>query len=78
MEYQIICPHCKKTISNGSAIGSEGKEAGLASTFVYCECGNKLTFSVIISKLSEQKNLEQESKNDFIDLPWLEAGIGMP
>jgi hypothetical protein len=78
MEYQIIYPHCKKTISNDSAIGSEGKEAGLVSTFVYCECGNKLIFSVIISKLSDQNNLQQESNIDFKNFPWLESRPGMP
>jgi hypothetical protein len=34
--------------------------------------------SVIISKLSDQNNLQQESNIDFKNFPWLESRPGMP
>jgi hypothetical protein len=73
MENQIICPYCKKTISNDSVINSDGKEACLASSFVYCKCGEMVTFSTIIGQLRNQKSLLQETNTDFMGLPWLEA-----
>jgi hypothetical protein len=77
MEYQISCPHCGKTISSDSSIESTDREAGLVSAFVYCECGNKLTFSVIISQLRDQENPEQYSNSDIINLPWLKDQTGL-
>ena len=77
MEKQITCHHCKKTISNDSEIASEGKEAGLLSSFVFCECGEKIKFSVIIAQIRAQENLPQGSKIDFNNLPWLEARTGL-
>ncbi len=77
MEYKITCPHCKKTISNDSDIDFEGKEAGLISTFITCKCGERTTFWAILDQLRDQKNLPQELKIDFINLPWLEARIGL-
>lgn len=78
MENQIICPHCKKTISNDSDMDCESKGAGLASTYVYCECGEKITFSAIITQLRGQNYIPQGLKIDFINLPWLETGTGLP
>jgi hypothetical protein len=43
-------------------IDSKGNEAGLASTFMYCECGEKITFSAIIIQLRNQKDSPTEFK----------------
>jgi hypothetical protein len=72
MEYQISCPHCGKTISNESVIDSTSKEAGLASTFVYCQCGEMITFSALITQLRDLKDPPQVSNIDLINFPWRE------
>ena len=77
-ENQIMCPHCKKTISNDSEIASEAKEAGLHSSFVFCECGEKIKFSAIIAQIRAQENLPQGSKIDFNNLPWPDARMELP
>jgi hypothetical protein len=77
-ENQIICPYCKKTISNDCEIAAEGKEAGLLSSFVFCECGEKIKFSAIITQIRAQEDLPQGSKIDFNNLPWLEARMELP
>ncbi len=78
MEYQMVCPHCGKTISNDSMIDSTGNRAGLASTFIYYQCGEKVTFSAFITQLRDQNNLQQDSNSDIIYFPWLEVRTGLP
>jgi hypothetical protein len=78
MDNEITCPHCKNTISNSSVIDSAGKDAGLVSTFVFCECGEKITFGELITQVRGQKNLPPESKMDFINLPWMEPSTELP
>jgi len=73
IENQITCPHCKRTLSNDSVIDSDGKESGLMSTFVYYECGEKITFRAIIAQLSDQKYQRRESMFNSTNEPWLEG-----
>jgi hypothetical protein len=73
MKNQIKCPHCRSTISNDSDLDYEGKDAGLVSTFVYCECGEKISFRKIIAQISDPNNQLQESNFGFMCLPWLEG-----
>jgi hypothetical protein len=75
MEYQTICPHCKKTLSNDSVIDCVGKEAGLISTFVFCECGEKIPFMTIISQPRDQNSLLKGSKIDRINSSWIESRL---
>lgn len=78
MEYQIICPHCKKMLSNDTVIGCTGKEAGLQSIFVFCECGERIPFMKIISQLRDQNSLLQGSKIDNINSSWIESRLELP
>jgi hypothetical protein len=78
LENQIICPHCKKTIPNDSVIDCAVKEAGLVSTFVFCECGEKIPFMTIISQLRDQNSLLQGSKIDSINSSWIESRLELP
>jgi hypothetical protein len=71
MENLILCPYCKKTISNDSVLHSEAKDAGLASSYVYCGCGEMVAITTIIDQIRNQKSQQQESDTDFITLPWL-------
>ena len=73
MENLYICPYCNKTISNDSELNSDEKQAGLASSFVYCECGEMVPYSTFIDQLRDQKSLLQEPNTDFMNLSWIEA-----
>jgi RNase P subunit RPR2 len=55
MENQIICPHCKKTISNDPVIESAVKGEDRGSTYIICDCGEKITFWAITAQLRDQK-----------------------
>lgn len=55
MENQITCPHCKKTIANHPVIESAVKEEDLGSTFLICDCGEKITYWAITAQLRDQK-----------------------
>jgi hypothetical protein len=72
MENQITCPHCKRTISNNPVIESAVKGENLGSTFLICECGEKITYWAITAQLRDQKSWDGDSKIGFINLPQLE------
>ncbi len=55
MENYIVCPHCKKTISNNPVVDSAVKGEDRGSTFVTCDCGEKITFWAITAQLRNQK-----------------------
>jgi hypothetical protein len=55
MANQIICPHCKKTIANDPVIESAVKGEDLGSTFLVCDCGEKITYWAITAQLRDQK-----------------------
>jgi hypothetical protein len=55
MENQITCPHCKKTIANDPLIESAAKGEDLGSSFITCECGEKITFWAITAQLRDQR-----------------------
>ena len=78
MEYQMICPHCGKMIPNDIMIDTEGNEAGLASTCVYCHCGKKITFSASITQLRSQKDPPQHSRIGLTNTSWLEEQRELP
>lgn len=44
MENHITCPNCKKTIMNDPIIDQAAEGKDLGSTFVTCDCGEKITF----------------------------------
>jgi hypothetical protein len=65
MENQITCPHCKRTISNNTVIESAAKGEDKGSTFLICECGEKITFWAITAQLRDQKKLGRRFQNWF-------------
>jgi hypothetical protein len=70
MENYIICPQCKRKISNDPLIdaaadkGYLGKD-NLGSKYITCECGNNVSFWAITAQLRSQKTLGSKIKNLF-------------
>jgi hypothetical protein len=55
MGNQITCPHCNRTISNNPVIDSAAMGEDKGSTFLICQCGEKITFWAITAQLRDQK-----------------------
>jgi hypothetical protein len=63
MENQIVCPHCKKSISNNSIIEDAAKGAGSDRQSIICDCGEKITYWQITAQLRDQKKLGRRFQN---------------
>ena len=63
MENVITCPNCKKTIGNHELIESAAKGENLGSSFLVCECGERITFWAITAQLRDQKTFGAKVKN---------------
>jgi hypothetical protein len=63
MENQIVCPHCKKTISNNSVIDDAAKGTGSDTQSILCDCGEKITYWQITAQLRDQKKLGWRLQN---------------
>ena len=63
MENYIICPNCKKTISNEPIIDAAAKKEDYKSRFLTCECGESITYWVITAQLRKQKTLGGKIRN---------------
>jgi hypothetical protein len=63
MENQIVCPHCKKTISNNSVIDDAAKGTGSDTQSINCDCGEKITYWQITAQLRDQKTLGWRFQN---------------
>jgi exoribonuclease R len=63
MENQIVCPHCKKTISNNSVIDDAAKGTGSDTQSILCDCGEKITYWQITAQLRDQKKLGWKLQN---------------
>ena len=59
MENQIVCPNCKKTISNHPLINAAVKGEGLGSESINCDCGEKITYWQITAQLRDQKTISR-------------------
>ena len=57
MENQIVCPHCKKTLSSNLIIEDAAKGAGSDARSVICDCGEKITYWQITAQLRDQKKV---------------------
>jgi len=68
MGNQIICPHCKKTISNSSIINDAAKGEGSDQQSIICECGERITYWQITAQLRGQKKLGKRFQNWFSTL----------
>ena len=63
MENQIICPHCKKTISNNSIIDDAVKGTGSDTQSIICDCGERITYWQITAQLRDQKKSGKRFQN---------------
>lgn len=63
MENQIVCPHCKRTISNNSIIDDAAKRTGSDTQSLICECGEKITYWQITAQLRDQKKIGWKFQN---------------
>jgi len=63
MENQIVCPNCKKTISNNSIIDDAAKGDGADTQFLICDCGERITYWQITAQLRNQKTFGMKFQN---------------
>jgi hypothetical protein len=68
MGNQIVCSHCKKTISDNSIIEDAAKGEGSAAQSIICECGERITYWQITAQLRNQKKLGSRFHNWFTNL----------
>jgi len=68
MDNYITCPHCGKTITNNQVIESAVKGENLGSTFLMCDCGEKITYWAITAQLRDQKKPVARIKKWFHSL----------
>lgn len=63
MENQIVCPHCKKTITSNSIIEDAAKGEGSDTQSFNCDCGEKITYWQITAQLRDQKKVSRRFQN---------------
>jgi len=68
MENHIKCPKCGKMITHEPVIDSAVNKENLGSTFVICECGERITFWQITAQLRNQKKPGRRIQNWFRSL----------
>ena len=68
MENQIVCPHCKKIISDNVIIEDAANNEGTSDRSVICECGERITYWQITAQLREQKTISRRFQNWFMKL----------
>ena len=61
----IVCPHCKKTISNNSIVDDAANGSGVNTQFVMCDCGERITYWQITALLRDQKTIGRRFQNWF-------------
>lgn len=65
MENYIICPNCKRTISNKAIIDEAAKGTGSDTQSIVCDCGERITYWRITAQLRDQKKPGSKLKNWF-------------
>jgi hypothetical protein len=63
MENHIICPNCKKTITNHSIIEEAAKGEGSDTQSIICDCGERITYWQVTAQLRGQKTVSWKFKN---------------
>jgi hypothetical protein len=63
MENQIVCPHCKKTLSNSSIIDDAAIGEGSDTQSMMCDCGERITYWQITAQLRDQKTMGRKLQN---------------
>jgi hypothetical protein len=67
MGNQIICPECKRTITNDPVVDSAatGGVHTMGAEYVVCECGERISFWAITAQLRDQKKTVAKLLNWF-------------
>jgi RNase P subunit RPR2 len=63
MGKKIVCPNCKKTISENPIIEEAAKGTGSDTQSITCECGERITYWRITAQLRDQKTMGFRFKN---------------
>ena len=63
MVNQIVCPNCKKTISDNAMIDDAVDGQGSTLRAIQCECGEKISYWQVSALLREQKTTGYRFKN---------------
>lgn len=63
MENYIICPNCKKSISNNAVVDEAAKGIGADTQSIVCDCGERITYWRITAQLRDQKKTGMRIKN---------------
>lgn len=63
MENQIVCPNCKKLISNNSIIDEAANGKGSDTQSIICSCGERITYWNITAQLRDQKTFGMKLQN---------------
>jgi len=63
MEDYVICPHCKRKITNNPVIDAAAKGEGQGSENLNCECGEMMTYWDVAAQLRGQKTLLSKIQN---------------
>jgi hypothetical protein len=63
MENQVVCPNCKKVLPDDVVISDAAKGVGSFMRFIYCECGEKISYWQITAQLRKQKTMGWRFRN---------------
>ncbi len=63
MVNQIVCSHCKKTITNNSVIEDAAKGTGKDTQSIVCDCGERITYWQITAQLRNQQKIGSRFQN---------------
>ena len=63
MENTIVCPQCKKTITESPIVEAAAKGEGDQKQSVICDCGERITYWQITAQLRDQKTMGWRFKN---------------
>ena len=63
MDNQIVCPACRKKITNDPLVTAAVNGESLGTKSIYCECGERITFWAISAQLREQKTFSWKAQN---------------
>ena len=65
MQNQIICPECKRTITNNAILDAAAKGEAHGTEVIICECGERIKFWALMAQLREQRTFGKKIQNWF-------------
>ena len=63
MGNQIVCPNCKKTITDNPIIEEAAKGEGSDTQSIICDCQERITYWHIVAQLRDQKKMGWKFQN---------------